>query len=307
MKVGAVVQARSASTRLPRKVLKELPYKGGITVLEQVLRRLQHAQVLDEIVVATTEVDEDGALVELAHRCGTRTFRSKHDVLERFYQAAAAHQLDVIVRITADCPCLDPAVVDQVVGRHLKTRADFTSNCLTRSYVHGLDTEVLSFAALETAHRQATQEYERQHVCPYIYKTRPDLFKIAEVTAPAELYAPEIRATLDTQEDYALLCAVFEELDHPDRPFRAAQLVELFRKKPWLRLINAHVVQKKVLATLEEEVEESLHLMQVQDLNRARDFVRLCWAEATAPLGEEQGSNRSGTNLRVAGASRAAG
>jgi spore coat polysaccharide biosynthesis protein SpsF len=281
MKIGAVVQARTASTRLPRKVLKDLPYGSGTTVLEQVLRRIARSRTVTEVVVATTTDPADDAVSDVARRAGVSCFRgSSHDVLERYYQAARCHQLDVIVRITADCPCHDPEVIDLVVGEHLRTAADFTTNCLVRTFLHGVDTEVLGFAALERAHREATRTYERQHVCPFIYKTRPDAFRVTVVRAPRDLAAPDIRATLDTPEDYTLLCAVFDALDDGSVPFGARDIIALFRRKPWLRGINCAVVHKKVLATLEEEIGEAMRLMQLQELNQAKGYLELSWSRA---------------------------
>lgn len=279
MKIGAVVQARTASHRLPGKVLKELPYGSGITVLEQVLHRLARSQSVSHIVVATTTHPSDRPIGELARRCGVACyFGSSADVLRRVYEAAGDHELEVVVRITADCPCLDPQIVDLVVGEHLRTGADFTSNCLTRTFIHGVDTEVLSFAALERAHREATHQFERQHVCPYLYKTRPDAFRIAQVSAPPDLAGADIRATLDTPRDYSLLCAIYDALYPANYAFGAREILELVRAKPWLKAINGDVIHKQVVATRDEELAEALRIMQVQDLHRARDFVASSWA-----------------------------
>jgi spore coat polysaccharide biosynthesis protein SpsF len=275
MKVGAIIQARTGSTRLPGKVLKELPYGSGITVLQQVIRRLKRAQTLDEIIVATTTKAEDLPIVEIAELENVSFCRGpEKDVLTRYYNCAKEHKLDIIVRITSDCPCIDPQVVDFIVKKHIEENADYTSNTLGgRTYPHGLDTEVISFKALEIAFKEADRPDEREHVCPYIYGRGKDKFKVVPVKAPPELHAPDIRITLDTEEDYALLCCVFDNL-YPQNPqFGAEEIIKLFREKPWLKIINKKVVQKKPFHRLEDELKEAIKVLELQELNRAKEIL----------------------------------
>ena len=212
MKIAAIIQTRTSSTRLPGKVLKELPYNSGITCLEQVIRRLKKSKKIDDIVIATTEDKEDNEIVDIAKKEDVKYFRgSKENVLSRYYFAAKKNNIDVVVRITSDCPCIDVDITDLTIDAHINKVADYTSNSLTRTYPHGLDVEVFNFNALEEAYKNATKYYEKEHVTPYIYKN-PQKFKINIVKAPKELYASDIRITLDTEEDYALLCAVFDYL-----------------------------------------------------------------------------------------------
>ena len=146
MKIGAILQARTSSTRLPGKVLKELPLGSGITALGQMIRRLKKSQKIDEIIVATTEEKSDDAIVQVAEKENVKYFRgSLTDVLGRYYLAAKENRLDIVVRITGDCPCIDPQIVDLVIERHLGEKGDMTSNVVKRSYPDGLDVEVLSF------------------------------------------------------------------------------------------------------------------------------------------------------------------
>jgi spore coat polysaccharide biosynthesis protein SpsF len=164
-------------------------------------------------------------------------------------------------------------VVDRVVLTHLKEGADYTSNTLKRTYPHGLDVEVISFEALEEAFCNATQPFEREHVCPYIHTTNREKFKLVNVEAPPHLRVPDIRITLDTEEDYALLCAVFDYL-YPENPFFGAEeIVNLFREKPWLKLINRKVVQKKTFLSEEEELKEALKVLNLQELFRAKEII----------------------------------
>jgi spore coat polysaccharide biosynthesis protein SpsF len=274
MKIGTIIQARTSSTRLPKKVLKELPYGSGITVLQQVVKRLKKSQKINEIIIATTHDKEDKEIIKIAKDENVKWFRgSKEDVLSRYYSAAKENNLGIIVRITSDCPCIDPHIVDGVIEKHLKTHSDYTSNCLRRTFPHGLDTEVMNFSTLEQVNNKAEQYFEREHVTPYIYKTRPDLFKITSVEAPKALKFPDIRITLDTEEDYVLLCAVFDYLYPRNKYFSAEDITGLFKKKPWLKLINKKIMQKKIFSSLEEEIREAINLCDLQDLKRAKEFL----------------------------------
>lgn len=275
MRIGAIIQARTSSTRLPQKVLKQLPYGSGITVLQQVIRRVKKSTAISHIIVATTKNKEDIKIVEIAKKEKVLWFRgSKEDVLSRYYSAAKKSKLDIIVRITSDCPCIDPAIIDLMIEKHLTTKSDYTSNSLKRTFPHGLDTEVISFHALEKAYNETTEKFEKEHVSPYIYKTRPDFFKISLVKAPKRFNAPDIRITLDTEEDYALLCSVYDYLFPKNEFFGTTEIIELFQKKPWLKLINKKIIQKRLLGTLEEEIKEALKILEFQGLSKSKSFFR---------------------------------
>ena len=239
MKIGVILQARTSSTRLPQKVLKELPFGSGITVLQQILRRLKKSQKIDEIILATTKDKSDDAIVKVAQKEGVLFFRgSLADVLGRYYQAAKENSLDIIVRITGDCPCVDSEIVDLVIKKHLEGKADFTSNVIKRSFPDGLDVEVFNFSVLEEIYKTATETHDREHVTAYLYKHAKQ-FKVINVKANQSLYAPERRITLDTPRDYALLCAIFDNLYPENQYFSAQAIMKLFQKKPWLDWINA--------------------------------------------------------------------
>ncbi len=281
MKIGAIIQARTSSTRLPKKVFKELPYGSGTTVLQQIIKRLKKSIKIDDVVVATTTEVEDDNIAKVAQNENVKWFRgSKENVLDRYYSTAKESNLDIIVRITSDCPCIDPQIVDLIVEKHLKTNADYTSNTLKRTFPHGLDAEVLNFKTLEIAHKKANQDFEREHVTPFIYKTRPDLFKITLVEAPKKLNYPDIRITLDTEEDYALLSSVFDYLYPENEFFGIKDIINLFSRKPWLRLINKKVMQKKIYDSLEEEIREAIKLCDLQDLKRAKKYLEVSLHES---------------------------
>ncbi len=277
MRVVAIIQARTSSKRLPKKVLKPLPYQGNVTVLQHVIRRVKKAKKVDDVVVATTFNEEDDIIIRISNEEDVKWFRgSEEDVLERYYLCALENKADIIVRVTSDCPCIDSAVIDLIVKEHIKGRYDYTSNTIMRSYPRGMDVEVFNFNALEEAYRKSTRTYEREHVTPYIYKTCPKIFRIGNVIAPKDLSFPDIRITIDTNEDYALLCAVFDFLYYENEFFNLKDIINLFNKKPWLRLINEKVEQKKLLETLEEEIEEAKRILEFQGLLRAKSILENC-------------------------------
>jgi len=246
MKIAAVVQARMSSTRLPGKVLKELPYGSGITVLQQVIRRLSKSKKLDDIIIATTMDKTDDEIVRLCEKENIKWFRgSVDDVLERYYLAAKDNGLDVVVRVTSDCPCVDAEIADSLIQEHISVCADFLSNA-SLTYPHGLEMEIWNFGLLEQVHRKAKDSTDREQVSDYIYRKKPQGFKIQTVRAPKKLTAPQIRITLDTEEDYTLLCAVFDYLYSTNEFFVTKDVIKLFGEKPWLKAINKNTVDHTI-------------------------------------------------------------
>lgn len=277
MRIGAIIQARMSSTRLPGKIALELPYGGGITVLEQIIRRLQRCRFVDVVVVATTLDRADAAVVRIAEKAGAMTSRgSREDVLSRYWCAAKKHALDTIVRVTSDCPCMDPLLIDKLIVRHIRTGADYTANIIKLTYPDGFDAEVFSFEALTTAYQQAKEKSEREHVTLYM-RGHQELFKLASVEAPAPLRRPELRVTLDTMEDYALLCAIYDQLYTRKHFFGFKDVLRLFRRNPWLENINRRSVSKHIFDSESEELRQALKLLKLQELGRAaRILERYC-------------------------------
>ena len=273
MRIGAIIQARTSSTRLPGKVLKELPFNSGITVLEQVIRRVKKVKLVSDIILATTQEKEDTELLKISEKEVIKSFcGSKDDVLSRYYLAAKENNFDVIVRLTSDCPCLDPEIVNLAIQNHLDSEADFTTNS-GKNFPHGLDVEVINFTALSIAYHDAKEKYEREHVCPYIYKSNPHLFKISTLLAKSDSDFQNIRVTLDTEEDYALLCSIFDYLYYDNNFFGIKEIINLFTNKPWLKLINKKIIQKKIFNSLDEEIHEALEILKLQDLERVKELL----------------------------------
>ncbi|HMQ24518.1 MAG TPA: glycosyltransferase family protein, partial [Acidimicrobiales bacterium] len=205
----AVVQARMGSTRLPGKVLADL---GGRPVLQLMLERLTRAHV-DRLVVATSNRPGDDPVADLAEALGVPVVRgSEADVLGRFLLALDRFPADDVVRLTADCPLIDPLVVDAAIGLHRRTGADYTSNTLERTFPDGLDVEVVRTEALRVAAAEAERADEREHVTPFVYH-RPERFVLASLETGEQL--GHERWTLDTADDLDRLRAVVAGLDDP--------------------------------------------------------------------------------------------
>jgi spore coat polysaccharide biosynthesis protein SpsF len=244
LKVVAIIQARMGSTRLPGKVLRVLANK---TVLAHVIRRVQSAQNIAEVVVATTESSNDDAIVKEARLCGASVFRgSENDVLSRYFGAAKQTNADLVVRVTSDCPLLDPDVLREMVahfhqlsaqGRHV----DYLSNTLARSYPRGLDIEIFTFDALDRAQREANSASEREHVTPYIYH-HPDYFRITNFAQPLD--QSQHRWTLDTEEDWLLLRAIFSACPDIGDNFATNRVLQFLAANPEVRQLNEHIAQK---------------------------------------------------------------
>lgn len=242
MKVVAIIQARMGSTRLPGKVLEDL---AGEPILVRCVDRVQRAQMLDNVVIATTDQEKDQAIVDLCTQYGWPCFRgSEEDVLDRYYNAAVAYQADVVVRITSDCPLIEPEIVDRVVEEFLDCQPglDYAANTLEpRTYPRGLDTEVIGFDALDSAWREDRNPAWREHVTPYICRNsgRFNLYSVS-----SEVDYSSLRWTVDTPEDLELVRRVYEHFDHDRFSWREV-LAVLVQNPGWLE-INRYVQQKTI-------------------------------------------------------------
>lgn len=243
MHIEAFIQARMGSTRLPGKILKPVL---GKPLLEFLIERLSDSKEINEIVVLTTHATVDDPIVAFCKERKILYFRGSEDhVLDRYYQAALQRKPDGIVRITSDCPLIDPDVVDQLIKiyRNEYPKFDYVSNALERTFPRGLDAEVFSFDALKKAFQNAVYPEEFEHVTVYLYR-HPELFKLKNVAHIPSL--SHQRWTVDTPEDFALIQLILENL-YPIQPqFRLNDILELLSHHPeWIKL-NAHIEQKKL-------------------------------------------------------------
>lgn len=241
-KVG-IIQARMTSTRLPGKVLKTVL---GKPLLQYQLERLARCQQIDTLVVATTTNATDDPVVALCQQLGVATFRgSENDVLERYFLAARAFQADWVIRMTADCPVIDPGVVDAVITQALQANppCDYVSNTLERTFPRGLDTEVFSFRALAEAMQEACLPAEREHVTPFIY-TRPERYRVGQYKQALDWSA--YRWTVDTPEDFELIRRMLEALMPVQPEFTLGDMVALLEQHSDWSALNADVEQVKL-------------------------------------------------------------
>lgn len=242
----AIVQARMTSTRLPGKVL--LPILGRPMLALQ-LERMRRSQLLGGIVIATTTNAADDPIVAMCAAEQVACFRgSEHDVLARYAGAAQAFSADTIVRITSDCPLMEPDLIDLSVGTFAQAQGqlDYVSNMLEPSFPYGLAVEVFSRDALEQAHRKATSNAEREHVTPYIY-WRPEQFRLRSLPHCVDL--SHHRWTVDTPKDFELISKIYSCL-YPENPrFNRDQVLDLLAQFPALLDINRHIHQKTLQAT----------------------------------------------------------
>lgn len=241
MRTVCIIQARMSSTRLPGKVLLPL---AGREVLAHVLERLAFCHTLDEVVVATSSDASDDVLAQWCNTRGVPVFRgSLQDVLERYYQCALENRADAVVRITADCPALDPTLVDEVVRGFQAGGYDLFY--LGGEFPDGLDCAVFSFAALERAWREAALPSEREHVGPYVVN-HPEWFHLGSLEKFKGL--AHHRWTLDEPRDLVFLQSVFERLQRPDgQPFLTQDVLDLLEREPELLQTNEGIVRNEGL------------------------------------------------------------
>lgn len=227
--VVAIVQARMTSTRFPGKVLAEL---AGAPMLAQELRRLAAARSIDEIVVATTRNAADDPVAKLATSEGTRVFRGdEHDVLGRYVEAAHEARADVVVRITADCPLLDPGVVDRVVEA-LAEDADYSANVIERTFPLGLDCEALHLETLDRVAALSESLASREHVTWLINNERPKLF--TRVSVVDEEDNSDLRWTVDEPADLEVVRRLYARFQLAERRLPYRELIDAVRNDPEL-------------------------------------------------------------------------
>ena len=240
MKIGIITQARATSTRLPAKVLLTA---GGRSYLEHHLDHLQATGL--PVIVATTTNDADEQIVEIAAKAGVPVFRgSELDVLSRFAGATREHELDGVVRVTSDCPLIDPEVVAEGVDRFRTEAAEnlYVSNCLERTYPRGMDYEIFSGPRLLKADAEATLPADREHVTSYLHQNRTGDMRL--VNMPWTESGSQYRLTLDTEDDRKLLATLIEDFGAAD--LNVHDLVAILAEHPELPALNQHIEQKKL-------------------------------------------------------------
>ncbi|MGE3953909.1 MAG: NTP transferase domain-containing protein [Parachlamydiales bacterium] len=227
----AIIQARMGSRRLPGKVLREV---GGEPLLGHMLSRVAKARSLDGYGVATTDRESDDPVAAFCEERGVPCYRgSEKDVLKRYVGAAEHFGAEAIVRLTADCPLIDPLILDQVATYFQAHDFDYVSNTQDRSYPRGMDVEVFSRAALEQAAEEAVDPYDREHVTSYLYN-KQGRFRVGRL---------EMRLTVDHEADLELIGRLLGKLE--GRDYRLADIVSLLQTHPEWVSINGHLIQEE--------------------------------------------------------------
>jgi spore coat polysaccharide biosynthesis protein SpsF len=248
--IGAIVQARMGSTRLPGKVMLKV---GGRPVISYLFERLRLCKKLQTMILATTVNKEDDALEDFARQNNIPCFRgSADDVLSRYYDAAKKFGVIHIMRITADCPLIDPWICGRLIDKYLAEKADYV--CLAPAFAEGLDCEIFSFKALEMAHRNAKKKSEREHVVLYIHNN-PDRFK--KVMLLNEADDSRYRFTIDEPQDFEVVKAIIDSLYKSDRPFFDAQAIKRFLDEHAdIFSLNKHIIRNEgLLKSLKNDTE----------------------------------------------------
>jgi spore coat polysaccharide biosynthesis protein SpsF len=213
-------------------------------MLWYIFERLKKSTFITKLLVATSLNKKDGAIVDFCGQNHIECYRgSETDVLDRFYQAARVFRADIIVRFTADCPLIDPAVADKVIEEYLKNTASFdgASNVIKRTYPRGLDTEVFSMSSLEKAHKEAKDNYYREHVTAFMYGY-PAVFKFISVENEQDL--SDLRWTVDEEADLRFVKEVYARLYRKDKIFTVLDVLRILEQEPALIEINKNVIQK---------------------------------------------------------------
>jgi glutamate-1-semialdehyde 2,1-aminomutase len=235
MRTIAILQARVSSTRLPGKVLKPIL---GVPMLQHQIERILRSGGIDELVVATSTDKSDDRIEDLCEKIQVPLFRGNlEDVLDRFYHAAVSYNPAHIVRLTGDCPLIDPDIIDQVINYYFEGNYDYASNAVEPTFPDGLDIEIFSFSVLTTAWREACLSSQRKHVTPFIYQ-QPDRYRIGHYKSAEDL--SHLRWTVDTLEDFNLINKIYEELYPVNPNFKMSDILNLLQKRPEWLTINKH-------------------------------------------------------------------
>ncbi len=243
-RIVAIIQARTGSTRLPGKVMREI---GGKTVLAHLIDRLKRVSTINEVVVATTTEARDTQIADLCRQLGIGIYRgSERDVLRRYVEAARVFKADIVFRATSDEPYKDPKVIQQVLETHLKNKTDYTCNNLMDTFPDGSTVEIVDFPVLEKMDRMGEHPADREHVTFYV-RNRPDEFRICNVEARGKLRRPDLRYCLDTKEDFKVVKAIFDSLGQDNPYFSMEKIIDFLDENESVKQINKDVRFKKIM------------------------------------------------------------
>ena len=245
--IGCIIQARTGSTRLPRKVMQKIDKVS--LVLDYVINQVKSSKRIEKIIVATTELIEDDVICEHLSSQKIEFFRgSSEDVLDRYYQCAKKFSIDNIVRITADNPLIDPNIIDLIIDEYKNNKCDYVTNTLHRTFPYGTEVEVFSFKSLEKAWKSAKKPSEREHVTPFIYDPQNG-FILINTEYQEDL--SHIRYTVDRIEDLELVKEIIKNI--PTRPILIQDIIELYKNRPEIFEINKNVKHDGYISSLKRD------------------------------------------------------
>jgi spore coat polysaccharide biosynthesis protein SpsF len=247
MKVHIIIQARMGSARMPGKILKNL---SGLPMLYHIVERCRRSEKASDTIVATTLSSGDDGVVGLCRKMGVSYFRgSENDVLSRYYEAAKVFDSKVVVRVNADCPLVDPRLIDICIRKFNGSfpNIDYISNNMpTRTFPVGFDVEVFSFNSLQHAHNNAKKQYEREHVTPHIWQNKKGGFNIGKSLEADASYRRDYRLTVDYSEDFELISKIYNALYNDGDIVDAREAIRFLDENPQIASINAHCDQKVI-------------------------------------------------------------
>jgi spore coat polysaccharide biosynthesis protein SpsF len=232
--IGCIIQARVNSTRFPKKILQNLD--GKKCVLDYVINQVKNSKKIDQIIIATTSLKDDDIVIDISEKNDCQVFRGdEDDVLDRYFQCARKFELDAIVRITSDCPLIDPQIIDQVIGEFESGSFDYVTNTFPRTFPKGLDVEIFSRETLDKMWKNAELPSEREHVTQFIFNSKE--FRIGNVNNDSNL--SNMRWTLDEREDLEFLVSIIKRIKN--EPVLKNDVLEILSKEPSLLKVNSEI------------------------------------------------------------------
>ncbi len=248
--IGCIIQARIGSSRLRGKVMKPINSKN--TVIDFLVNQIKNSSLINEIIVATSNLTEDSVIVEHLKIKKIKFFQGNPtDLLDRYFQCAKKFSISIIVRITGDNPLIDPRIIDLVINEFRNNEYDYVTNSLVRTFPHGTEVEVFSFNALKIAWENAKLPSEREHVTPFI-KKHPEIFRISNIENTENI--SNLRYTIDHQNDLKLVREIVKSIK--TRPIFTTDILELFKREPDLIKINeSNIHDEGYIKSLKEDEE----------------------------------------------------
>lgn len=264
MKVGIIIQARLGSTRLPNKVLLKLPVSSSTSVIEQIIERAYLVDNIDVIVIATTTNSKDDNLeIYLSENTKVNVFRgSEEDVLLRYYNAAILHNIDHVVRLTGDNPCIDPSVIEESIKSHIASDADYTH---TVGLPIGMNVEIVKTDVLGDVLGKELLPSDREHVTLFV-RNNADNYNVNIIQNEVQEGTDQLRLTLDTPEDYLQLRVLFEYFNDKTTSFGINDIYKLRQQTPSLFEINKKIIQKNPGLSEGEEILQAINILRMQEL-----------------------------------------